>query len=358
MLIDQAPYELTVAKKAPLLLAELNSLTAHHRKFCSEYESVVAAQWPNYVVANQLAAVPYLAVSLFKHLSLKSIPDSEVFKTLYSSGTTGNPSKIALDRETAGLQSKTLVKIMQHWLGKERRPMLIIDKPSILDARNSFSARAAGIKGLSFMGRNHCYALNEDMSVNIDVVQQFCSEFAAKPVLVFGFTFMVWQYFVEQLKQSKQRISLPNAILLHSGGWKKLEDRAVSNATFKQAVLEYTDIPKVHNFYGLVEQVGSIFVECERGHLHCSSYSDVLVRDAETWRPLPLGREGILQLMSVLPKSYPGHSLLTEDRAVILGEDDCPCGRKGKYFEIKGRLPKVEMRGCSDTFRPTVRGQS
>ena len=169
---------------------------------------------------------------------------------------------------------------------------------------------------------------------------------------------MVWQYFVEQLKQSKQRISLPNAILLHSGGWKKLEDRAVSNATFKQAVLEYTDIPKVHNFYGLVEQVGSIFVECERGHLHCSSYSDVLVRDAETWRPLPLGREGILQLMSVLPKSYPGHSLLTEDRAVILGEDDCPCGRKGKYFDIKGRLPKVEMRGCSDTFRPTVRGQS
>ena len=101
-------------------------------------------------------------------------------------------------------------------------------------------------------------------------------------------------------------------------------------------MLEYTDIPKVHNFYGLVEQVGSIFVECEQGHLHCSSYSDVLVRDAETWRPLPLGREGILQLMSVLPKSYPGHSLLTEDRAVIWGKTIALVVEKGSISKLKG----------------------
>jgi hypothetical protein len=42
--------------------------------------------------------------------------------------------------------------------------------------------------------------------------------------------------------------------------------------------------------------------------------------------------------------------LLTEDEGIILGEDDCPCGRKGKYFQVNGRLGKSEIRGCSDTY--------
>ena len=42
--------------------------------------------------------------------------------------------------------------------------------------------------------------------------------------------------------------------------------------------------------------------------------------------------------------------LLTEDRGRTLGVDDCPCGRKGRYFEISGRISKAEVRGCSDTF--------
>lgn len=62
------------------------------------------------------------------------------------------------------------------------------------------------------------------------------------------------------------------------------------------------------------------------------------------------GEAGIVQVVSMLPESYPGHSLLTEDEGVILGEDDCPCGRRGKYFKILGRLPQAEIRGCSDTY--------
>ncbi|MHB8062980.1 MAG: LuxE/PaaK family acyltransferase [Ruminiclostridium sp.] len=52
----------------------------------------------------------------------------------------------------------------------------------------------------------------------------------------------------------------------------------------------------------------------------------------------------------MIPRSYPGHALLTEDKGIILGEDDCPCGRFGKYFKVTGRIPKAEIRGCSDTY--------
>ena len=360
MLIEREPYSLNAAEKQPLLMMELNELTQHHQQHCQPYQQLLKAQWSDVLQtpSNTTEQLPYLAVRLFKQLKLQSVPDAEVFKVLYSSGTTGTPSRIVLDSATAGIQSKILVKIMQHWLGKARLPMLIIDHPGVIKDRSNFSARGAGIQGLSFMGRNHCYALNDDMSINFEAVEQFCQQFGDGPVFVFGFTFMVWQFFIQQLKQQQKTISLPQAVLLHSGGWKKLQDQAVDNTTFKQQVLKQTGISKVHNFYGMVEQVGAIFVECEQGHLHCPSYADVLVRAPGSWQTAAVGEEGVLQLLSTLPRSYPGHSLLSEDRAVLLGEDNCPCGRMGKYFHILGRLPQAEARGCSDTFSPSAKPEA
>ena len=98
------------------------------------------------------------------------------------------------------------------------------------------------------------------------------------------------------------------------------------------------------------EQTGSIFMQCPEGHLHASIFSDISILDPEDFSECETGKWGLIALKSLLPESYPGHMLLTEDRGRILGIDDCPCGRKGKYFEISGRISKAEVRGCSDTF--------
>ena len=84
--------------------------------------------------------------------------------------------------------------------------------------------------------------------------------------------------------------------------------------------------------------------------MHASIYSDVIARRPEDFSVCEIGEKGILQVVSVLPHSYPGHSLLTEDEGIVLGEDDCPCGRKGKYIQIIGRIKSAELRGCSDTY--------
>ena len=49
-----------------------------------------------------------------------------------------------------------------------------------------------------------------------------------------------------------------------------------------------------------------------------------------------MGEPGVIESLSLLPRSYPGHAVLTEDVGVLLGEDDCPCGRLGKYFTVTG----------------------
>jgi hypothetical protein len=100
----------------------------------------------------------------------------------------------------------------------------------------------------------------------------------------------------------------------------------------------------------MVEQTGTIYMECEHGHLHAPVFSDVIMRRAIDFSPAGFGEKGIIQVVSILPQSYPGHSLLTEDEGILLGEDDCLCGRKGKYFKITGRLKNAEIRGCSDTY--------
>lgn len=343
------PFALDAAEKNRLLGAALAELTLHHASNCPQYAGILAAQGRAAPVG--IADVPFLPVRLFKELDLKSIPADAVFKTLTSSGTTGQvPSRIYLDQATAQAQSRALTAITTNFIGKDRRPMLIIDHPGVVRDRTSFSARGAGILGMMTYGRAHTYALNdEDMGLNLPAITEFAEKHAGKPIFAFGFTFMVWKYFLSALERVGITLDFPGSVLIHSGGWKKLEDEAVSNEQFKSVALERAGFDRVHNFYGMVEQVGSVFMECDHGRLHAPGFADVIIRDPLDWKPLGIGQEGIIQVVSAIPLSYPGHSLLTEDRGVLTGEDDCPCGRMGKTFRVLGRIPAAEMRGCSDT---------
>lgn len=58
-------------------------------------------------------------------------------------------------------------------------------------------------------------------------------------------------------------------------------------------------------------------MECECGHLHASIFSDVIVRRPEDFSECKIGEKGMIQVVSTIPESYPGHSLLTEDEGVF-----------------------------------------
>src|SRR6185295_642461 len=76
-------------------------------------------------------------------------------------------------------------------------------------------------------------------------------------------------------------------------------------------------LTRVYNFYGMAEQVGSVFLEGDDGGLRPPACAEVIVRDPATWEPLADGRSGLIQVLSALPLSYPGHSILTEDLGVV-----------------------------------------
>lgn len=361
--LQTAPYGTDRKTKHTELTQVLKDLTVQHFSSCPEYARILKAYGfeteKDIEAIDSYEAIPFLPVRLFKEYELRSVPTEDIVKTMTSSGTTGQQvSRIFLDKETSANQTKVMTRIGSDFLGNKRLPMIILDTSAVVKNRAMFSARGAGILGFSMFGCDRIYALDEEMNLDLDGLTSFLEKHAGEIIFLFGFTFMIWQYFYKKLLElpEEKRPDLSNGILIHGGGWKKLTSEAVSSEDFKNALYEACGIEPTHiyNYYGMVEQTGTIYMECECGHLHTSRWSDIIIRNPSDWSVQPNGEKGLIEVVSALPKSYPGHVLLTEDEGVIDGEDDCPCGRKGKYFRVLGRVTNAEIRGCSDTYADKI----
>jgi len=328
--VKMSPYSMNRTEKKDFLTKHLRELCAHHVEHCDAYEKMMRAVSFDVTNIRDYEEIPFLPVRLFKELELKSVDDDDVAKTMTSSGTTGQQvSKIYIDKETSSLQSKVLTNIVSDFIGKNRLPMIILDSSSVIKNRQMFSARGAGILGFSIFGRDKIYALDENMQLDVEGLKAFLEKHKGEKIFLFGFTFMIWEHFCAELESIDYHPDFSNGILIHGGGWKKLASLKISSDDFKKRLKDVCGIQSVHDYYGMVEQTGTIYMECECGHLHTSIFSDVIIRKLSDFSVAEKNEEGLIEVVSILPKSYPGHVLLTEDQGMILGEDDCPCGRLG-----------------------------
>lgn len=330
------------------LVNDLNSLTAFHHDNCNLYQWYLDTLFPNFHQAEDLEALPWLPVRAFKHHVLKSIPDEKVFKVMLSSGTSGLQSKIYLDQRNAKNQQSKLVQVFSQTFGMSRYPMLVIDAESTVKERRLFSARTAAINGFSIFSKGREFALDDSLRLNTKRVEEFLEHIGDLPFFIFGFTSVVWECLIKYLEDKNMTMDLSRGFLLHGGGWKKLESQKVSSDEFKQRISERIGCSRVHNYYGMIEQTGSIYLECSEGCLHAPAGSDFLIRSTRTLEPLPSGELGLVQLFSNIQTSYPGHSLLSEDIGMFYPAECCSCGSEGKILKIIGRAERAEVRGCSD----------
>lgn len=346
---DGGPYTWDRSTKRAFFLDATRALDDHHRALCPAYRRV--ADLLTNGTFDTIEDVPFLPVRLFKERLLASVPAEHIVKTVTSSGTSSQiRSRIALDRTAAINQTKALSRIVSDFTGSKRLPTLVIDSAATLEGRSERSARAAGIIGFASLGRNLTYALDSAMTPDFGVIEEFLARFGGAPFLVFGFTSILWEHFYKPLAALNRSFDMSCGILFHGGGWKRLAAESVCASDYKNALHTVGRFGAIHDYYGMAEQAGSIFVECEQGRLHAPIFSDVLIRRFDDFSAASFGERGLVQLLSLLPTSYPGHSILTEDEGEILGEDDCPCGRLGKTLRIHGRIQNAEIRGCSDTY--------
>ena len=342
--LKQHPFNFNIDKLDLIQKNILRSLNNHHLNKCKEYKKIIKNIYDEKKYRSNYSNM-MLPINLFKNFELKSISNDQIFRIMLSSGTSGLQSKIFLDKENALKQKIILHKIVSEYLGSERLPMLIIDKnPKFL--KNKMTAKEAAIIGFSIFGKNHTFLLDEFEKINFKDLNNFLEKYQNKKFLIFGFTSQIFENLIE--KKISNKIDMSNAICLHGGGWKKIEKKKISKTLFKKKLSNKFGIKTVINYYGLIEQTGSIFLESPKcGFFHNSIFSDIIIRDP-MFNIRKNKKKGLVQLISVLPTSYPGHNILTEDIGEIVGENDCLCGKGGKYFLIHGREEKSEIRGCSD----------
>ncbi|MCM8827559.1 MAG: acyl-protein synthetase [Candidatus Omnitrophica bacterium] len=348
-LITDNPYSLNVNEKRKIIRELLWELTLYHKEHCLPYRRILEALPIFLSPDTDIEDFPMLPVRLFKLCELKSIPFQDIERVYTSSGTSyGVPSRIYLDKRTIFLQAKASDSVLFHFIGSSHFSSLLVDTPEISKDERISPARSIGIRRFTQISQNYTFALDKNMNIDWSSIERFKNYDDKK--IIFGFTFIIWKHLLDTLEITQENIDLEGAILFHTGGWKKLEEHAVDDSIFKEKVKQFLRIGLVYNYYTMSEAIGIIFMQCEQGFFHVPDFAEVIIRNPQTLQPLINRYRGVIQIINPLTLSYPGHSILTEDIGEVIGEDDCPCGRKGKYFKVYGRLQGAELRGCSDTY--------
>lgn len=298
--------------------------------------------------------IPPVAVSVFKNLgeSLSSVSKGDIKTVLQSSATSGVPSTVMIDKITAKRQSKAMIKVMQPFIGKKKKPFMIMDIDPRGEGRALLGARFAAVSGYLKFSSKTGFFLKQDKdgitSVDVDGMMHFLESIGDESVVLFGFTYVLFSNIVKAIKKQGTFIQLPKgSMVIHIGGWKKLENERISKIEFNNRISSCFGISPddVIDIYGFTEQMGLNYPDYKDGWKKTPIFSRVLVRDPQSHKILEAGEEGVLEFISPLPHSYPGNVVLTDDLGVIK-----PDSGGNRYFKITGRIKKAEIRGCGDVL--------
>jgi phenylacetate-coenzyme A ligase PaaK-like adenylate-forming protein len=349
-------YAADSASRRATLLQVLRDVTAHHMQSCAPYGRFCAGQSVVPDEIDSLEAIPYLPTAIFKDALLLSIPPEKVFREIRSSATSsGRPSRIGLDKDNNRRWTLSLQRMLLDRIGDRRVRTLILDEPSVLDPETVIGARASMTRSLLFSSStvDTCLTVEQGvLGLDADKLILSLQDFGdGTDAMMFGFTFILYINVVKALLDAGRRFDLPNLKIVHAGGWKKLEALRVTPEKLIEDCCACFGVPpeNVIDIYGFSEQGGLLYPTCEAGVRHTPAWSEVISRDPLTLEPLPFGKEGLMQFLTPIQTSYPGHSVITEDVGVVLGRDTCSCGRKGTMFKVLGRSQTAtEERGCGD----------
>ena len=351
-LLDLKPFVINQKEKNDVFKDAMRESLKYHYENSIEFKQICINQGFDFNENFQLDEIPYIPVSLFKKFDLISIPKENIFKTIFSSATTSKiPSKIFLDRITSERQTKVLVSIISDFL-HEKMDFLILDAKETISSSDNIKSRSSAIRGFLPFMKSIKFTLHKDLTINNLELEQINN---SNQYCVFGFTWLIYQIIKEnknnqEIKNNLSKLKLP--FILHLGGWKKLTDINISREEFYQEICEFfnTEKNKVIDIYGMTEQLGTIYPDCEFGNKHVPVYSDIIIRNPLTLKNEEVGKSGLIQLLSPIPHSYPGISILSDDFGHLEGIDDCSCGRKGKYFRFDKRSELADLKGCGDTI--------
>lgn len=185
---------------------------------------------------------------------------------------------------------------------------------------------------------------------NLDSVARALKKFERSrfPTRVIGFPSYLW-FGLKRMEELGLRVKLPKGSrIILAGGWKQHSDQEVDKGTLYALVEKTLGVPEenINELFGAVEHP-VFYNTCKRHHFHIPAYGRIIIRDPDTLEPLPMGRVGLINLISPLMCATPTLSVMTDDLGYLTTGEKCGCGIQTPYLTILGRVGMSDIQTCA-----------
>lgn len=302
--------------------------------------------------ADDALALPPLFVGTLKLHDFLSVPAESVVLTLTSSGTSGQKTQLHFDRPSLDRMEGLSRKIFAALGFCSDRPahylLFSYDRSEASDVGTSWSTEqkmaCAPAKSVHWLlRRDGGGAFAFDATATARLLIDLASD---GPLRLLGFPAFMHKALTEVARLKPGLVVDGESFVIAGGGWKNHSGQPMRQPEFARFVQESCGLPAegVRDVFGMAEH-GVPYGACSQGHHHVPACSRLAVVDPLTLKPLGLGREGLLLLLSPWNGAQPNQAILSTDVAVL--EENCPCGLPGTYIASVRRGGTHKHKGCA-----------
>ena len=337
--------------------AAMRENAAYSYAHCPEYRAVLDDQGfspEDLRTPEDLARLPFLPTAFLKAHHLFAMPRSRMLIRASSSGTSGaGRSEIGLELGALAAGARMVAKV-----ASPRRILSPVPCHYVIfgyPPRGTSAAAAKTAFGYTFLAPalSRTYAMRKteggyvpDLNGAVRALVRLGK--SPFPTRLMGFP--SYTYFALKLMEERGlsvRLPAGSSVML-GGGWKQHWREKPEKGELYALIRRTLGIPEeaVMESYGAAEHP-ILYCDCPAHRFHVPVYSRVIIRDPWTLEPLPMGKTGLVNLLTPMIFATPVLSVLTDDLGILHPGGDCYCGKKSPWLEIIGRAGMEEIRTCA-----------
>ena len=340
-----------------LFISAMRECCRFHYKNCSEYRRILDAAHflPEDIrSSDDLAALPFIPTVFLKKHNIFSMPQYMMPIKAESSGTNGKASRIGMDTGSLYNGLKMVLKVfgMRGLVSPEPNNYIIFGfKPH----RGNHTAIAKTATGYTFLtpAASRTYALRyRDGKYEPDlegVANAFLRNSRSRfPTRTIGFPAYTW-FTLRLMEERGMYVKLPaGSKIMLGGGWKQFYKEQVDKREMYALAEKILGVKEdsIIETYGAAEHP-ILYCDCREHHFHVPIYSRVIIRDVNTFEPLPNGKLGLVNLITPMIRATPVMSIMTDDLGILHDAKKCGCGINSPYLEIVGRAGFNDIKTCA-----------
>jgi Acyl-protein synthetase, LuxE len=277
---------------------------------------------------NELAAIPFLPIEMFKN---HQILDKNVTADLFfqSSGTTQmNLSKHFIADEEIYRQS--IYKSFEQFIGNPEDFIFLGLLPSYLERQNS-----SLIYMVDFLMKKSAKPENGYFLYNHEDLFKLLNELENKKVILFGVSFALLD-FLDYCDSNAKTLRFSDALTVIETGGMKGRKEEMTKDELLNILQEGFKTKKIYSEYSMTELLSQAY-SLGNNEYECPNWMKIMVRNAED--PFSYEKEGrtgainIIDLANIHSCSF----IATQDLGKITGSK----------FQVLGRIDHSDIRGCS-----------